>query len=82
MTGQISALKTGMIKRFIRDTSDEDLKEAVHEMLVWLDLGDLRDGKFSNMANNIDTMLDCGDYMKYRLAEDYILMEAARRYIK
>ena len=79
----MNALKTNTVKRITRDMSDDDLKQAAKEVFDRLASGYLKkDGIFEQVSNEIQKIIDCGDYIKLHLAEENILEEAARRYIK
>ena len=82
MPAMITAVKTEMVKKITKNMLDDDFKQAVREVLEWLnDFVLVYDGMFSKVAAEIDRITDCGDYMKLRMAEQSILEEAARRYV-
>ena len=79
----MNAKKENMVKRVTRELSDKELKDAVREVFCWFKDGDLKEnGMLPQVANEIERISDCGDYIRMRLAEENILTEAARRYVK
>jgi len=76
-------MREDMIRKITRDLNDRELKDAVREVFCWFKDGDLKeDGMLLQVANAIEEITKQGDYMKMRLAEENILTEAARRYVK
>lgn len=83
MNKAMTALKTGKVRKITKDMPDADFIQTVREVLDWFSDGILvYDGMFSKVAAEIDRITDCGDYMKLRMAEQSILEEAARRYVR
>ena len=79
----MNQMVTNKIRRIVRDMPDDDLKQSTREVLDWFNEGVLvYDGMFSKVAAEIERITDCGDYMKLRMAEQSILEEVARRYVK
>lgn len=83
MNKAMTALKLGMVKKVTKDMPEEDFKQAVREVIDYLDNFVLvHAGMFAKVSAEIDRITNCGDYMKLRMAEQSILEEAARRYVK
>jgi len=79
----MNAYETNKMKRITRDMPDDPLKQAIKEVFDWWGSGCLKkDGMLEQIADEIERTTDCGDYIKLHLAEENILEEAARRYIK
>ena len=82
MNKVMTASKTGMVKKVVKNLTDKDLKQSTRELLDWLnDFVMVYDGMFCKVAAEIEKITACGDYMKLRMAEQAILEEAARRYV-
>jgi len=79
----MNQLQTNQIKKLIKNLSDDDLKQAAREVLVWFNTFEMdSNSHFSNIAEEIVRITDCGDYIKFRMAENGILEEATRRYVE